>query len=93
MGVSLGGLPPWCLQRLHLPVGVVGVPGRGERVDPLMTRIDPLHHRLPPRRRTPGAVWIHPRVQFVDFLTCNSIPLRAEQLNDIVTRTSKYDFV
>lgn len=69
VGVSLGGLPPWCQQRLHLPQGAVGVPGRGERVDPLMTRIDRLHHLLPPRRRPPGVVWPHPSAQLVDLLT------------------------
>lgn len=69
VGVSLGGLPPWCQQLLHLPEGAVGVPGRGERVDPLMTRIDRPHHRLPPRRRPPGVVWPRPSAQLVDLLT------------------------
>lgn len=88
VGASLGGLPPWCLQRLRLPEGAVGVPGHAERVGPLMTRNDRLHHRLPRRRRTPGVVRSHLPAQLVDLLTCNSIPLRIEQLNDCVAQTS-----
>jgi hypothetical protein len=64
------------------------VPGHAERVDPLMTRNDRLHHRLPPHPLTPADVRPRPPAQFVDLLTCNSVPLGTEQLNDFVTGTS-----